>query len=221
MRNKLLLLAAAGVLAVLVLASSPASSLGACTPPYCPSYTLMVVKAGSGSGTVTSSPAGINCGSTCSSNYDEGTKVTLTATAAPGSTFAGWTGGGGCSGTGTCVATVKVHTTVTAIFNAKPPSRPHVTIDVKPKASNGSAKAIIKVPAPGKIKIWGKAIPVVRIDAKHKGTYKRTLRAKGRVKRHLDNRGWTRRKQIFVLYVSKSGDKAKAKRTVRFHTKLK
>src|SRR5205814_3267761 len=61
---------------------------------------LSVSKTGSGGGTVTSSPGGINCGSTCSHTYAGRTKVTLTATRGPGSTFAGWSGA--CTGTGTC-----------------------------------------------------------------------------------------------------------------------
>lgn len=51
---------------------------------------LRVHKGGSGSGTVTSDPAGINCGSECSHVFTKGTKVTLTATAASGSYFKGW-----------------------------------------------------------------------------------------------------------------------------------
>ena len=77
--------------------------------------TLTVSKAGAGSGTVSSSPAGINCGSTCSSAYVSGSQVTLTATPAAGSTFTGWTGGG-CTGIGTCVLTMSADTTVTAGF---------------------------------------------------------------------------------------------------------
>ena len=65
---------------------------------YLQPFTLTVVKAGTGSGTVTSSPAGITCGSTCSALFASGTSVTLTATADSGSTFAGWSGEG-CSGT--------------------------------------------------------------------------------------------------------------------------
>ena len=42
-------------------------------------YTLTVAKAGTGTGTVTSSPAGISCGGTCSASYASGTAVTLTA----------------------------------------------------------------------------------------------------------------------------------------------
>jgi subtilisin family serine protease len=55
---------------------------------------LTVAKAGNGSGTVISSPPAISCGATCSVALDYGTAVTLTAVAAAGSTFAGWSGGG-------------------------------------------------------------------------------------------------------------------------------
>ena len=82
-------------------------------------FSLAVSKAGTGSGTVTSSPAGINCGSTCTAEYEEGEEVTLTASAASGSTFTGWSGGG-CSGTGTCKVTLGADTTVTATFTANP-----------------------------------------------------------------------------------------------------
>ncbi len=61
-------------------------------------YTLTVDLGGAGSGTVTSSPAGINCGVDCSEVYNHGTLVTLTATPSVGSVFGGWSGA--CSGTG-------------------------------------------------------------------------------------------------------------------------
>ncbi|MEW6417446.1 MAG: Ser-Thr-rich GPI-anchored membrane family protein [Nitrospirota bacterium] len=78
-------------------------------------YTLTLNKSGTGSGTVTSSPTGINCGTDCSEAYNAGTVVTLTASPAAGSTFTGWSGGG-CTGTGTCSITVNANTTVTATF---------------------------------------------------------------------------------------------------------
>ncbi len=69
-----------------------------------------------GDGTVTSSPAGISCGSDCSESYPAGTSVTLTATAASGSSLTGWSGGG-CSGAApTCTVTVTGDLTVTATF---------------------------------------------------------------------------------------------------------
>jgi hypothetical protein len=80
------------------------------------SYTLTVAKAGTGSGTVTSSVGGVSCGATCSAALASGTAVTLTAAAASGSTFAGWSGA--CTGTGTCLVTMTANRAVTATFNA-------------------------------------------------------------------------------------------------------
>lgn len=79
--------------------------------------TLTVSKTGTGSGTVTSSPTGINCGSTCSQGFTTGTSVTLTATPASGGydRFLGWSGGG-CSGTGTCTVTLYESDQVSAEF---------------------------------------------------------------------------------------------------------
>ncbi|MBF0317838.1 MAG: DUF1566 domain-containing protein [Nitrospirae bacterium] len=78
-------------------------------------FNLNVSTSGTGSGTVTSSPSGISCGSTCSALFSSGTSVTLTATASDNSTFAGW--GGDCSGTAsTCPLTMSAAKTVTATF---------------------------------------------------------------------------------------------------------
>ena len=79
-------------------------------------YILTVIKTGTGSGTVTSVPTGINCGSTCSNTFEFNSLVTLTA--APLSNyhrFVGWSGAG-CSGTGTCDVTMDAAKTVTAEF---------------------------------------------------------------------------------------------------------
>ena len=84
------------------------------------SQTLTVTKAGAGSGTVTSSPAGINCGGDCSEGYASGTSVALTAAASAGSTFAGWSGA--CSGTGACAVTMSAARSVTATFNTTTPA---------------------------------------------------------------------------------------------------
>ena len=75
-------------------------------------FTVTVQKQGNGSGTVTSSPAGIDCGGTCSGQFQQGVTVSLNAAAAPGSAFAGWSGA--CSGTGPC--SVTNNATVTASF---------------------------------------------------------------------------------------------------------
>ena len=77
-------------------------------------FALTVSRAGSGSGTITSSPAGINCSSDCSENYPSGTVITLTATAASGSTFAGWSGQADCADG---MVTVNASLNCTATFN--------------------------------------------------------------------------------------------------------
>jgi len=79
-------------------------------------YDLTVSRAGAGTGTVTSAPAAIDCGATCTAAYDAGTSVTLSASPAAGSTFAGWSGGG-CTGTAACVVTMTAATSVTATFD--------------------------------------------------------------------------------------------------------
>jgi predicted small secreted protein len=91
-----------------------------------PPDTLTVGRAGAGSGTVSSSPDGITCGTTCSADFDDGSTVTLTATAGAGSTFSGWSGGG-CTGTGTCDVTLAGDTTVVATFTSGTFSPPTVT----------------------------------------------------------------------------------------------
>ena len=78
-------------------------------------FLLSVTRSGSGSGTVASSPTGINCGSSCTANFASGTSVTLSAAAASGSTFAGWSGA--CSGTSTCALSMTAARNVTATFN--------------------------------------------------------------------------------------------------------
>ena len=81
-------------------------------------HSLDVVKAGNGSGTVTSSPIGINCGADCTEPYNYGQTITLTAAANADSDFAGWNGAG-CSGTGTCFVTISTAASVTATFTLK------------------------------------------------------------------------------------------------------
>jgi hypothetical protein len=82
--------------------------------PYKP--TLTISKPGAGQGTVTSSPLGINCGSTCSAKFTQDAAVTLTAASATGSVFSGWSGA--CSGTGPCKVTMKDNTAISANFTS-------------------------------------------------------------------------------------------------------
>ena len=66
------------------------------TLPAANEVSLLVSKVGTGAGGVSSSPAGINCGGTCSANFIQNTSVTMTATANLGSSFSGWSGA--CAG---------------------------------------------------------------------------------------------------------------------------
>ena len=79
-------------------------------------HTVSITKAGAGTGTVTSSPAGIDCGADCLENYISGTNVILTATPDPGSAFDGFSGGG-CLGNGACTFLLDQYYTITATFN--------------------------------------------------------------------------------------------------------
>jgi uncharacterized delta-60 repeat protein len=79
-------------------------------------HTLTVAKDGSGSGSVRSSPAGIQCGNDCSEPFTDDTEIILTARAGPYSKFMGWSGGG-CVGTRRCTLTLGADTLVTATFS--------------------------------------------------------------------------------------------------------
>src|SRR5579871_5569942 len=91
---------------------------GKSAPPPVIDYELTVKGSGAGGGTITSSPAGINCGSTCDATFASGTAVTLSASPNSSSTFAGWSGA--CSGTGSCSVTLTANASATATFNIIP-----------------------------------------------------------------------------------------------------
>jgi IPT/TIG domain-containing protein/List-Bact-rpt repeat protein len=105
---------AAGIVDVTVGTAGGTSATGAGGKfTYIAPHTLTINRSGSGSGSVTCN------GGSCLSSYPDGTKVTLAASAAAGSSFAGWAGAG-CSGTGACEIVLSADTTVTATFNTTP-----------------------------------------------------------------------------------------------------
>jgi len=98
---------------------------------------LSVLAQGTGSGTVTSSVGAISCPAACSASLPTGAQVTLSATAAAGSTFAGWSGG--CAGTGACRITLGEDTSVVATFTALPAARHSLTV-----TRSGSGQGVVQ-----------------------------------------------------------------------------
>jgi Divergent InlB B-repeat domain len=100
-----------------------------------------------GPGTVTSSPAGISCGSACSLRLPLGATVTLTAAPSPGALFDGWAGGG-CKGIAkTCAVTLGADTTVAAEFEPIPPPDAEEEEPLEFAAGRARAAGVAKVKA--------------------------------------------------------------------------
>ena len=115
-------------------------------------YMLTVQR--SGSGTVTSSPSGIRCGTACSAAFTQDSVVTLTATHAADSIFVGWSGGG-CSGSGTCAVTMNGKMSVTATFASA-----GYTITTSVPGGHGTA-----TPSPPKVSYGGSTSIAITPDA--------------------------------------------------------
>jgi hypothetical protein len=89
--------------------------IGSDQPPI--QHKLTVTKAGTGTGSVSSSPSGVECGLVCSYSFDQGTDVSLLAYADQGSKFTGWSGA--CSGSEPCELTLDADAQVTAHFTSE------------------------------------------------------------------------------------------------------
>src|SRR5437879_13749435 len=81
-------------------------------------FTLTVNRAGTGSGTATSSDGLISCPSTCTATYDGGISVTLTRSEERRAGINGWSGCDTVSGA-TCTVTMTAAKSVTATFTAQ------------------------------------------------------------------------------------------------------
>jgi C1A family cysteine protease len=115
------------------------------------SETLTVSKGGNGTGTVTSAPSGIQCGSSCSAAFTTNASVTLTAVAASGSSFEGW--GGACSGSSsTCTVKMSTGQKVTANFTLHSTA---ATPTIKPSGGTyGSAQTVSLTTSTAKAAIY-------------------------------------------------------------------
>jgi Divergent InlB B-repeat domain len=106
--------------------------------------TVSVTKKGNGSGSVKSNPRGISCGGTCHVDFASGQPVTLTAKAAGGSVFGGWSNGP-CSGkSATCTFTPTAATVIDATFNAVsvPAHAPSDSRTIQPSPSAGPSELV-------------------------------------------------------------------------------
>jgi len=100
------------------------SSLSSLTAQPGTLLNLNVIRVGTGSGSVTSDPAGISCPRRCSASFLPGTEVTLTATPDKQSEFAGWTDAclaAGSNPVATVTMDVQKYCTVTFNKKAGPP----------------------------------------------------------------------------------------------------
>lgn len=84
------------------------------------SYTLIVEKSGNGNGIITSSPAGINCGSDCTESLLPGKRITLKAKANQDSYFVGWSESS-CGTAKNCPLVMNSDKIITATFKKKTP----------------------------------------------------------------------------------------------------
>lgn len=96
-----------------------------------------------GGGAVTSEPAGIACGSTCSASFPFGSTVSLWSEPAEGYRLEGWSGA--CTGTGPCVVTMGADTSVTAAFQMVPKAQ--LTVGAALTYHASLADAVAAIPA--------------------------------------------------------------------------
>ena len=122
-------------------ATTPAVTTTPTTPTA--SFTVTVSRIGNGRGTVTSSPAGINCNNDCSQLYAQGTVVSLTAVPANGSNFAGWSGSADCTDG---KVTVNADLTCIATFN-------RASVNSSPKRASTVSSSSVQV-QPDKIGVY-------------------------------------------------------------------
>ena len=202
-------------------------------------FTLKVTKAGTGTGSVQCN------GGTCAEKYAAGTRVTLTAVADSGSTFAGWSGGV-CTGTGTCVVTIEGATTITATFNtnppsnnppadnppannppagnppsSKPPANTPPSNTPKPgavKANGTMATLTVTVPGPGTVAVSGKGLIGAKVKAKGAGPVKVSLKLSSAEKKTLAKKGKVTIK-VAITFTPTGGTAGTATKTVTFKAK--
>ncbi len=174
-------------------------------------YALAVSVIGAGTGMVSDSAAGIDCGLACAGIYRRGIVLHLTAKAAAGSRFIGFLG---CDTVAarTCTVAVSEAKTVTAIFAEAP------QISVRRVEVRGArATLAVDVPAPGLLKADGRGVKDAQARARREGvlTLQLALNRKGRRSLRAADEGKLSIR-VALLFISTDGSKTTAKKVVTF-----
>ena len=145
----------------------------------------------SGTGHVTSDLPGVDCTSACTTQWDQGTKVSIAPVPSPKSHFVRWAGG--CSGSAGCMLDLSNPTAVTAVFgpaaipvtvSTTGKGRVACTPNCSKKFSAGARLTLRAIPAKGwKFASWGGACVGTRPSCTPKTDYAVTARANFRKKR--------------------------------------
>jgi len=145
--------------------------------------TLAIAVGGSGAGSVSSNPAGIECGSPCSASYAPGTTVTLTATPDSESHFAGWDGCDSATAE-RCTVTLAASRTVSAGFAEGPALRLGAV-----KSNTTGATLTVTVPGAGILSASAKQLRPAKLTAKRAGTLTLALALNKAARQALAKRG--------------------------------
>ena len=163
---------------------------------------VSVTKSGAGTGRVTGTPGSIDCGSSCKTTLDYGTKITFTAKPDAGAVFKTWTGP--CNGQGaTCTLTVKEAVSTNAVFELKPaPAPPPPPPTTSTTAADTSVDASLLAARAGKSRL-GTRIVEVELAADEDLAVALTLARKGKA---IAGKRFARVKEgrrVIVLVLSK------------------
>jgi hypothetical protein len=96
------------------------------------------------------------------------------------------------------------------------PPPPFTTVAVGNEVVSGAVKVTLSVPGAGTLTFKGNAIKGFKVTTTAAGNIVVTLKATGKVLQHLENKGWTRKKQIYATFTAANGTTQTVKIVVRF-----
>ena len=97
-----------------------------------------------------------------------------------------------------------------------PPPPPFTISSIQNEVVSGKVKVTFNVPGAGTLTLKGNAIKTFKVQVTAAGQIQVILKATGKVLQHLENKGWTRKKQIFVTFTATNGTTQTVKVVVRF-----